>query len=68
MYSGGDVTTKFNEWKLFKDNKLQERNGNVKAIVNDLRNWTINSLEYRTLGTITLPFLKTPWPHLLSPA
>ena len=58
MHSGGDVATKFNELKLFKDNKLQERNGNVKAIVNDLRNWTINSLGVQDAGDNYASFLE----------
>lgn len=63
----GVAVSKFNEVKLLKENKLQERNSNMKAIVNDLRNWTINSLGVHDAGDNSASFLEDTLAPLIKP-
>ena len=63
-----DGESKVHELLKLKQTKLKDSRDNIKAIVNDLRKWTIQSLGYKTQEIITLPFYKTLLHRLLSRA
>lgn len=59
--------TKFDEMKMLKDNKIKERNHNTKAVVNDLRHWTITSLGVQNAGDNYDSFLEDTLAPLVKP-
>lgn len=50
-----------------KQQKLADRSGNTKAIVNDLRNWVIGSLRVQNAGDNSVSFLRDTISPLLRP-
>ena len=66
-YAYGDGS-KVNDLLRIEQEKLQEKNNNTKAIVNDLRMWTINSLGVQNAGDNSSSFLQDTLAPLIEPS